>query len=83
MGVSNLQVINLDQLVNRTKVEIIGFTSISFLDIYRIFNTKTYTLSKLVVGDMDGLINFEEFLDDTLIDSESISVFYGYHFNFG
>ena len=43
--------------------------------VYRELNMQVDSLSKKVIGTMDGLILFDEYLSDRLVDFGSCSVF--------
>ena len=51
------------------------FSYLSFTRIYCEFNNVVENLSKRVVGDMDGLILFEEWLVEDLIEARSTDFF--------
>ena len=54
---------------------ILSFLDIFFTHIYRDFKGDANRLSKDAVGNMDGLILFQEYVKDSLIDSGSVSFF--------
>ena len=74
-GDTNFELLHIDQWDNRVRETINNFSYISFTHTYREFNYAVDGLSKFAVGDMDGILHFEELIDDNMVDVVSIYVF--------
>ena len=73
---SKLQVLDIKQRENRVRMMIERFSFISFLHIFREVDSEDDRISKLVVGNMDGIIPFEDFMEDIMVHSVSMPSFY-------
>ena len=65
----------LDQWSIRVMDLKVWFSCLSFTHLYHEFNSVADSLSKMDLWEMDGLIHFEEWLEEELIESRSIDFF--------
>ena len=70
-----MQFLHLDQWSNKVWELKQWFSDKALAHIYRYFNCVAGSLSKKVVGHMDGFMHFEEIVDDCMIDKGSIVIF--------
>ena len=59
---------------DRVKELIKKFPYISFTHIFRQFNIEAHKFSKRVVGIMDGIMFFEDAIDERVVDSGSVYI---------
>ena len=52
-----------------------SFMHLSFSHIYREYNKEVDALSKEVVGNIDGRLHFEEYIEDVIINKGVLKLF--------